>query len=155
MSALSIGLLLAGVVVVLVLGGYALHLWRRVWAQQKAYTAAESERQQRLHDDLRILAGSLLDEQMPLIEGAIRIKVLLDNYDIALSSDEHCRVFHALFDATSGIPTHAAWKQLSAAERRAHERHFSELELQHKAAARRGARWLLEEGLQQPLARAS
>ena len=112
MSALSIGLLLAGLVVVLVLGGYALHLWRRVWAQQKAYAAAESERQQRLNGDLRILAGSLLDEQLPLIEGAIRIKVLLDNYDIALSSNEHCRVFHVLFDATSGIPTHAAWKQL-------------------------------------------
>lgn len=155
MSALSIGLLLAGAVVVLVLGGYALHLWRRVWAQQKAYSAAESERQHRLHDDLRVLAASLLDEQMPLIEGAIRIKVLLDNYDIALSSDEHCRVFHTLFDATSGIPTHAAWKQLSAAERRAHERHFSELELKHKAAARKGARWLLDEGLQQPLAKAS
>lgn len=147
MSALSIGLLLAGLLVLLVLGGYALHLWRRVWAQQKAYAAAESERQQRLNGDLRILAGSLLDEQLPLIEGAIRIKVLLDNYDIQLSSHEYCRVFHAVFDATSGIPTHAAWKQLSAAERRAHERHFSELELQHKAAARKAARWLLDEAL--------
>lgn len=154
MSALSIGLLLAGLLVVLVLGGFALHLWRRVWAQQRAYALAESERQQRLHGDLRVLAGSLLDEQLPLIEGAIRIKVLLDNYDLQLSSHEYCRVFHAVFDATSGIPTHAAWKQLSAAERRAHEKHFSELELQHKAAARKGARWLLDEGLQPPLAKA-
>lgn len=154
MSALSIAVLLIGLLAVLVLGGYALHLWRRVWAQQRAFAAAESERQQRLGADLRILAGSLLDEQLPLIEGAIRIKVLLDNYDIALSGHEHCQVFHTLFDATSGIPTHAAWKQLSAAERRAHEKHFSELELRHKAAARKGARWLLDEGLPPPLARA-
>ena len=154
MNALSIGLLLAGLVVVLVLGGYALHLWRRVWAQQQAYAAAESERQLRLGGDLRILAGSLLDGQLPLIEGAIRIKVLLDNYDIALSSHEYCRVFHTLFDETSGIPTHAAWKALTATERRQHDKRFSELELQHKAAARKAARWLLDEGLQQPLARA-
>ena len=115
MNALSLGLLIAGLVLVLVLGGYALHLWRRVWAQQKAYAAAEQERQQRLNGDLRILADSLLDGQLPLIEGAIRIKVLLDNYDIALSSHENCRVFHTLFDATSGIPTHAAWKALTSA----------------------------------------
>ena len=154
MSTLSLGLLLAGVLVVLVLGGYALHLWRRVWAQQRAFAAAESERQQRLGADLRILASSLLDGQLPLIEGAIRIKVLLDNYDIALSSHEYCQVFHTLFDVTSGIPTHAGWKALTAVERRQHEKHFSELELQHKAAARKAARWLLDEGLQQPLAHA-
>ncbi len=136
MSTLSIVLLLAGLLVVLVLGGYALHLWRKVWAQQKAYAAAEGQRQERLRGDLRILADSLLDGQLPLIEGAIRIKVLLDNYDIALSSHAHCQVFHALFDATSGIPTHAAWKALSREERRAHEKHFSELELQHKIAVR-------------------
>lgn len=155
MSALSIAVLLIGLLAVLVLGGYALHLWRRVWAQQRAFAAAESERQQRLGADLRILAGSLLDEKLPLIEGAIRIKVLLDNYDIALSSHAYCQVFHTLFDATSGIPTHAGWKALTAVEKRQHEKHFSELELQHKAAARKAARWLLDEGLQQPLAQAS
>ncbi|MBV2134641.1 DUF2489 domain-containing protein [Pseudomonas sp. MAP12] len=149
MNALSIGLLLAGLLVVLVLGGYALHLWRRVWAQQKAYASAESARQQRLGGDLRLLAGSLLDEQLPLIEGAIRIKILLDNYNIQLSNHERCRVFHTLFDETSGIPTHAAWKALTAAERRQHDKRFSELELQHKAAARKAARWLLDEGLPQ------
>lgn len=154
MSALSIALLAAGSLLVLALAAYALYLWRRVWQQQKALAAAEQERQQRLGGDLRVLAGSLLDEQLPLIEGAIRIKVLLDNYDIALSSHEYCQVFHTLFEVTSGIPTHAGWKALTAVERRQHEKHFSELELQHKAAARKAARWLLDEGLQQPLAHA-
>ncbi|HYQ39617.1 MAG TPA: DUF2489 domain-containing protein [Pseudomonas sp.] len=154
MSTLSAGLLLAGLLVVLVLGGFALHLWRRMAAQQVAYSAAESARQQRLANDLRQLAGSLLDERLPLIEGAIRIKVLLDNYSIPLSNHEHCRVFHALFDATSGIPSHTGWKVLTASERRQHEQRCSALELQHKAAARRGARWLLDEGLRQPAAHA-
>ena len=152
MSVLSAGLLLAGLLAALVLGGYALHLCRRVWAQQKAYVAAESERQQRLGGDLRTLANNLLDERVPLIEGAIRIKVLLDNFDIQLSSHEYCRVFHTLFDETSGIPTHAVWRTLTVTERRQHDRRFSELELRHKAAARKAARWLLDEGLQQHLA---
>ena len=91
MSALSIALLAAGSLLVLALAAYALYLWRRVWQQQKALAAAEQERQQRLGGDLRVLAGSLLDEQLPLIEGAIRIKVLLDNYDSALSNDSRCR----------------------------------------------------------------
>lgn len=147
MSTLAAGLLLAGLLVLALLGGLAVILWRRLAAQQAAYASAEDARQQRLAGDLRSLADDLLAERLPLIEGAIRIKVLLDNYSIALSNHEHCRVFHALFDATSGIPSHTGWKVLSAAERRAYERHFSALELQHKAAARRGARWLLDEGL--------
>ncbi len=152
MSALSIALLAAGSLLVLALAAYALYLWRRVWQQQKALAAAEQERQQRLGGDLRVLAGSLLDEQLPLIEGAIRIKVLLDNYDIQLSNHAHCQVFHKLFAETSGIPTHAAWKALPRDARRQHEKRFSELELQHKAAARKAARWLLDEGLQAPRA---
>ena len=55
----------------------------------------------RIGGDLHILASSLLDEQLPLIEGAIRIKVLLDNYDSALSNDSRCQVFHLLFEATA------------------------------------------------------
>ena len=152
MSALSIALLAAGSLLVLALAAYALYLWRRVWQQQKALAAAEQERQQRLGGDLRVLAGSLLDEQLPLIEGAIRIKVLLDNYDSALSNDSRCQVFHLLFEATAEVPTHAGWKALDKAERRRFEKRFTELELQHKAAARVAARWLLDEGLKRPQA---
>ena len=143
----TLSLLIAGGLVIAVLAAYAIQLWRKVWQQNAQLKAAEEARQQRLAGDLRSLADDLLAERLPLIEGAIRIKVVLDNYSIALSNHEHCRVFHALFDATSGIPSHTGWKVLSAAERRAYERHFSALELQHKAAARRGARWLLDEGL--------
>lgn len=132
------------------LGLYALHLWRHVWAQQRVHNQQAAERRERLAGDLQILAGSLLDGQLPLIEGAIRIKVLLDNYDSALSQDARCQVFHLLFEATAQVPTHADWKALDKNERRKHEKHFSELELQHKAAARTAARWLLDEGLARP-----
>lgn len=147
MSAPTLALLLAGLLSIAVLAAYAWHLWRRVWARERAQAAARQERRQRLGGDLGILASSLLDEQLPLIEGAIRIKVLLDNYDSELSHDSRCQVFHQLFEATAEVPTHGAWKALDKGERRRFEKRFNELELQHKSAARTAARWLLDEGL--------
>lgn len=147
MSTLTLALLFAALLLIAALGAYAWLLWRRVWAQQRARAASRAEQRQRLGGDLTILASSLLDEQLPLIEGAIRIKVLLDNYDSELSGDAHCLVFHQLFQATADVPTHAAWKALDKDNRRRFEKRFHELELQHKAAARTGARWLLDEGI--------
>lgn len=139
--------LLAGLVLILGLAIYALSLWRRVWARQRAEKAAAEVRRQQLGEDIGLLASSLLDEQVPLIEGAIRIKVLLDHYDSRLNGDARCLVFHRLFEATADVPTHAAWKALPRSDKRRYETRFQELELQHKAAARTAARWLLDEGL--------
>lgn len=141
---------LIAALIVLPLAAYALVLWRRLWTLQQAQKSAAQQQQQRLGNDLRILASSLLDEQLPLIEGAIRIKVLLDHYALELSQNPHCQVFQLIFEATSQVPTHAAWQALDKRERRQHEAHFQALELQHKAAARTAARWLLDTGLPHP-----
>ncbi|HUE94199.1 DUF2489 domain-containing protein [Pseudomonas sp.] len=150
MSNLNLFLLGLGGLLLAALAVYALLLWRRVWAREKAQAAAAEAQRERIGGDLQILAGSLLEGQLPLIEGAIRIKVLLDNYDTSLTQDARCQVFHLLFEATAQVPTHAEWKALDKNLRRQHEKHFNELELQHKAAARSAARWLLDEGLQAP-----
>ncbi|MFP5422439.1 MAG: DUF2489 domain-containing protein [Gammaproteobacteria bacterium] len=147
MNNLTLLVLLGSAVLIGALALYALHLWRRVWAQEKIQTQALNTQRERIGGDLRILASSLLEGQLPLIEGAIRIKVLLDNYDSSLSQDPRCEVFHLLFTATAQVPTHADWKALERSVRRQHEQRFSELELQHKAAARAAARWLLDEAL--------
>ena len=147
MSTLNLVVLILSVLLISALAVYALYLWRRVWAREKAQAEAAETQRNRIAGDLSILASSLLDEQLPLIEGSIRIKVLLDNYDSTLSQSPHCEVFHHVFEATAQVPTHAEWKALEKSVRRQHEQHFSELELQHKAAARSAARWLLDEAL--------
>lgn len=147
MSTWVVGLLLTALLIVLTLSGIAFALWRQVWARQSARVAADQDRHDLLASHLRILAGSLLDEQVPLIEGAIRIKVLLDHYDPTLGQSERCQVFQQLYEASAHVPTHADWSALDKAERRHFEALFSALELRHKAAARTGARWLLEEAL--------
>lgn len=148
MSTTMLILLLGALLLIAALATYAGVLWRCVWARQQAQSLARQESLQRLGGDLRILASSLLDEQLPLIEGAIRIKVLLDNYDSTLSTDPRCQVFHRLYEATADIPTHAAWKALDKQQRRDYQQRLDELELQHKAGAHSAARWLLDEGLQ-------
>jgi hypothetical protein len=147
MNNLTLLALIVSAVLITALALYALYLWRRVWAKEKAQTEAVNTQRERIAGDLHILASSLLDGQLPLIEGAIRIKVLLDNYDSDLSQNQHCEVFHQLFAATAQVPTHAQWKALEKNVRRQHEQHFSELQLQHQAAARTAARWLLDEAL--------
>lgn len=147
MNNLTLLALITSAALITALALYALHLWRRVWAKEKTQTEALNAQRERIGGDLQILASSLLDGQLPLIEGAIRIKVLLDNYDSTLSQNPRCEVFHQLFVATAQVPTHAEWKALEKSVRRQHEQHFSELELQHKAAARTAARWLLDEAL--------
>lgn len=136
---------MAGVLLIAALSVYAVHLWRRVWSREQQLADQQAQQHAALAADLRVLAGSLLAEQVPLIEGAIRIKVLLDNYDANLGQDPRCQVFQRIFDATEQVPTHSAWKALDKTERRRHEANFSALELQHKAEARRSARWLLDE----------
>ena len=114
MNNLTLLVLLGSAVLIAALALYALHLWRRVWAQEKIQTQALNTQRERIGGDLRILASSLLEGQLQLIEGAIRIKVLLDNYDSSLSQDPRCEVFHLLFTATAQVPTHADWKEAYA-----------------------------------------
>ena len=140
-------LILLAVLIVGALALYAVHLWRQVWARQHQQAQVRLAQRQRLHDDLRVLASSLLDGQLPLIEGAIRIKVLLDNYDSELSLMPQAQVFQRLYDATAHVPTHADWQALSRDGRRQHEARFAELNEAHQQQAHQAARWLLDEGL--------
>lgn len=147
MTSVAMALLFVGLLLIAALAVYAVNLWRKVWRREQQLAEMQAQQHAALAGDLRVLAGSLLEEQVPLIEGAIRIKVLLDNYDSNLGQDPRCQVFQVLFEATEQVPRHAAWKALDKTERRRHEASFSALELQHKAEARRSARWLLDEAL--------
>ena len=147
MPELVLLLLIGALALVAGLAAYALWLWRQVWQRQRQQQALSQQRRERLGGDLHILASSLLDEQLPLIEGAIRIKVLIDNYDTRLSQNARSVVFHALYEATRDVPTHAAWKELSSAERAHYRSRFAALEREHGEALRAASKWLLEQPL--------
>ena len=134
--------LVAGLIIIIALAVYALVLWRKVWDARQVKAEQERERNERLAQDIQFLAQSLLNGQLPLIEGAIRIKVLLDNYSGPRRTDLDIGVFETIYDATAHIPTHQQWKDLPRTERQQHEQHMQALEEQHKEDAERAARQL-------------
>ncbi|MEH6564658.1 MAG: DUF2489 domain-containing protein [Halopseudomonas sp.] len=132
-------LLLAGLLVIVALSGYACYLWRRVWRIRAEQQAQQEERNARLAADIQFLAQSLVNGQVPLIEGSIRIKVLLDNYSGPRRDDLELSIFTELYDQTAHIPTHAGWKQLSAAERKLHQRLMETVERDHQTQVQQTA----------------
>lgn len=137
--------ILTGLVLIVALAAYALHMWRRVWKQREQLEGYKKEVSDKLAEDLKVLCGSLLDEQMPWIEGCIRLKVILEHYNFELSHDEQYAVFQEVFVATEHIPTHEAWKALDKAEKRKHEQTFAALEEQFRTRSFAAARQLLQQ----------
>ena len=140
-------LVIGGLLLIFILAGYAAWLWYRVWRNRQHQLQRRRERNARLSEDIRILARGLMEEQLPLVEAAIRIKVLLDNYSGPRQADLDVQVFELIHGATVHIPTHQAWKDLPLAQRREYEQQMAELEQQHRDRLQRAARALLE-GLQ-------
>lgn len=135
-------LVIAGLSIIFALAVYAAVLWRRVWHNQQRLARQLQERNERLLGDVRILAQSLLSGQLPMIEGAIRIKVLLDNYSGPRRAELDVRVLETIYDATAHIPTHQHWKELPAAQRRLHQQQMETLETRHRSEVERVARVL-------------
>lgn len=106
-------LAIAGLVIIVALAAYAWFLWRRVWQAQHRRDAVASQSNELLEQDIRFLAQSMLNGQLPFIEGSIRIKVLLDNYTGPRREGLEVGVFEQIYDATAHIPTHQGWKDLA------------------------------------------
>lgn len=62
-------------------------------------------------ESIKIIAQCMLDEQMELSEGCIRIKVLLDHVAPEFHDDPYFKVFAQIYDATRHMPTHEARKE--------------------------------------------
>lgn len=125
-------LVLAGLAIIIPLAVYAAILWRQVHRRNQAQSSLQREREERLAADIEFLAQSLSTGQVPPIEGAIRIKVLLDNYTGPRRATLDLAIFETVYDATAHIPTHQAWKELPRAQRRAHEEEMATIEQNHK-----------------------
>lgn len=142
MSNQLILVIIIGTTICLALGWYALNLWRKLWQHRRLQAEQEQKNRDKQAADLKILLGSLLDEQAPWVELCLRIKVVLDHYDYELSQQDSYQVFQLVYLACENIPTHQAWKDLPKAERRAYEAGFVSLEEQYKEASLKSARKL-------------
>ena len=116
------GLILLSLAVVAAYFQYRVYqLERQKKAQQQVLEQQKNEHRQYLKNSIRVLAQGIVDDQLSLTEGAIRISVLLDNLGISTEQREQYSVFFQLAEATAHIPILNAWKQLSKKEKRAFE----------------------------------
>ncbi len=135
----SFYLLLFACLVVVVLASVAGYYLLQVRAMQKrqaqqlAQLQAEGEAQrQRVNRSIQIIAQGLLDDQLTLTEGAIRIKVLLDGLSVEDEVQARYAAFYQLAKATDHIPILEAWKALSTRQKLAFDREREQLESDHR-----------------------
>lgn len=113
---------------------------RKQQAEQKAVVEARlRERFIYLSDSLKLLAQAMRDEQVGVVEGAIRISALLKEYDQVLFNDKDYSVFTEISKQTEHIPIKEAWKALDKQTKRRHEFFMAELEGQHGEQAKAAA----------------
>ncbi|MBD3894287.1 DUF2489 domain-containing protein [Halomonas sp. ML-15] len=105
------------VVIVAGLGAYAATLWREV-RRREAFRQDEVRRaHQNCLDSLGAIAAAMRAEQMDLVEGALRCKVLLEIIDPALVEREAFRVFGTVHAETQHLRTHSSRKELTPRQR--------------------------------------
>ncbi|MGC3872376.1 DUF2489 domain-containing protein [Halomonas sp. GXIMD04776] len=111
------GLLGIAIIVIIGLAGYALTLWREV----KRRRTFREEEVRRANDNclesLDVIARAMLAEQVDLIEGSLRCKVLLEIIDPALLERPTFKPFDDVHQRTAHLHTHSARRELTPRER--------------------------------------
>lgn len=136
---LKLILTLLGTLVVLVLGVIAAYYLMKVRQmeqkqrlQLREQKAEHDAQRLRLNRSIQIIAQGIIDEQMTLTEGAIRIKMLLEGLSVNDEVRESYVAFYHLAEATAHIPILEAWKALSAKKKLEFDRQRQQLESDHR-----------------------
>lgn len=104
----------------------------------------QAEKYKYVTDSLKIISQAILEEQVDVIEGSIRIKALLDHYDATMTGDPEYSVFEKVFTETEHIPIKEAWKALDRKSKQKHQKLMDELTEQCSSEVKLAARSLLE-----------
>jgi len=115
-------------------------------AAQKDLKQAEDsleETQLGLIESLDILCRAMIDEQVEISEGCMRIKVLLDHLDASLHNDSDYQVFNQVFELIEHMPRFAQRKEVSRRELEKLDEERFEVEQKFRTDAIRASRQLL------------
>lgn len=131
--------IVVGVLIVVVLTAVAVYYLLRVRAVERErgelLEQQEIEKQkQRLqvNKSIQILAQGMIEEQLTLTEGAIRISALLSSIGVNDQVREEYGAFFLLASATEHIPILDAWKQLSTKKKLHFDAQREQLEADHR-----------------------
>ena len=119
-----------------------LHLLNKAQLAAKAQNKAESEA--RINQSVFILAKSLLAEQVPLAEAALRISALVEGLEVKQGDEWLYVSFQKLAQSIAHIPILEDWKKLSRKERETYRKQISEQETKYKEFILKAATGLVE-----------
>lgn len=132
-----------GAVLVVVLALYALRQWRSVWRRERDRAAVKTAAREDQIYSARTLAQSMVDGDLNLSEGAIRLKVLLDHLHPDGSGAVDYPDIYALYDATAHMPRGAQRKAYAPADIDKLDAQRENLESQYRDAVLAQTRQLL------------
>lgn len=87
-----------------------------------------------LVESLQVIAQTLMNDEMSVIEGSIRCRMLLDNLDPQLCRHDDFVVFSEVYEKTRHIPRLKEWKALKTKQKLPHMQLMDEVENEHKEA---------------------
>lgn len=147
------GLLAAGIVIIAGLAAVAIYYVKKVKQMEKNQAEAialledkiEQQRQNRIKS-IRIITQGMLDDQLTLTEGAIRLSALLSAMEQGESHREDYKAFFLLAEATQHIPVLDEWKALSTKKKLGFDRERLSIEKDHKEFVIDASRRLMADG---------
>jgi exopolyphosphatase/pppGpp-phosphohydrolase len=138
-----------GVLVALFLIGFIIKKWQFLQAKKKSdqenlakLEKIQKDRYEYIKHSLIVITDALVNDQMDLIEGAIRVKALLDYFDPELHQETSYQVFTEIHNKTEHIPIKEAWKALDKPAKRKHEQFMLSLVNKEQQRIRDGAKAL-------------
>jgi hypothetical protein len=130
---------------------FNLKFWKKI-KQLKAVNADIEDQQiqslneshLKAHQSIKVIAKCIIDEQVDLSEGSIRIKVLLDHVAPELHDKPAFSIFSKMYAATEHMPTHETRNQADKKLIRKLDKERLKLEEEHKEEILRASKELLQ-----------
>lgn len=107
-------LLIAAVITIAGMVGYAAYLLLALQKQKKALLQARRNRIHRIKESLEIIAKAMLNGDCNLSEGVLRLKMLLEPVGMSL---KYYSAMWRLYETVEDMPTHEARRELKKNER--------------------------------------
>lgn len=107
MTTLLWGFSILGILICSVLAIKIVRQVRFLSAHKQELAEAQSKakiNQDKLRESIRILCSSMIDEQVEISEGCMRVKILIDHLDARLHHDEVLGVFNEVYDRLETMP---------------------------------------------------
>jgi len=139
------------ILIIVGLSGYAIYLYFKLRTQTIEKEKKEQElseelagRREHYRDSVRVICSAIVEEQVSLTEGAIRISMLVSQLELTEQEKGDFQVFFQLTEATSHIPILEEWKNLSKKEKLSYDQEREKLEESFKAFVEDSARRILD-----------